>query len=320
MRIVVLLMSLLLFCGQARAQSLTLKWSDKSDNEQGFRCERQVNGGSWFRVCDVGPNVTTWLDANVVLDTPYCYRISAHNEKGESAYSNTTCRTLTAGKPDVTLDLICKTIPETGDAPIVALSFNEGSGTSANDRSGNGHTGNISGATWTTSGKYGKALFFDGVNDVVVVNDTAMLDVTKALTIEAWVYPTVVPSYWKAIVQKQSDAYLLAAGSSTGAPSMGGTINGACCTHAVAPTRLAVNIWTHITGTYDGVVMRLYINGVQVASRPATGSLQVTTNPLRIGGNTYAGEFFQGRIDEVRIYNKTLTPQQIQTDMTQPIN
>jgi hypothetical protein len=65
-------------------------------------------------------------------------------------------------------------------------------------------------------------------------------------------------------------------------------------------------------------MIRLYLNGAQVASKPATGSLQVNANPLRIGGNTYGGEFFQGRIDEVRIYNYPLTQAQIQGDMVTP--
>ena len=55
------------------------------------------------------------------------------------------------------------------------------------DRSGRGHTGTISGATWTTAGRFGGALAFDGVNDWVTVADTAALDLTTGMTLEAWV-------------------------------------------------------------------------------------------------------------------------------------
>ena len=71
-----------------------------------------------------------------------------------------------------------------------AYGFNAGSGTTAVDASGNGHTGTISGATWTAAGKFGGALSFDGTNDWVTVADAAALDLTTGMTLMAWVYPT----------------------------------------------------------------------------------------------------------------------------------
>ena len=59
--------------------------------------------------------------------------------------------------------------------------------------------------------------------------------------------------------------------------------------------------------TYDGATMRLYINGTQVASRATAGAIQTTTSPLWIGGNSPYGEYFQGLIDEARVYNRALT-------------
>ena len=61
--------------------------------------------------------------------------------------------------------------------------------------------------------------------------------------------------------------------------------------------------------------MRLYVNGVQVGSRAQTGSMVVSTRALRIGGNGVWGEYFNGLIDDVRIYNRALTAAEIQTDM-----
>ena len=63
-------------------------------------------------------------------------------------------------------------------APVAAYSFDAGSGATLADLSGNGNTGAISGATWTT-GKNGKALNFDGVNDWVTVADSASLDLRR---------------------------------------------------------------------------------------------------------------------------------------------
>jgi hypothetical protein len=71
------------------------------------------------------------------------------------------------------------------------------------DASGKGNTGAISGATWITQGRFGKALSFDGVNDWVTINDAASLDLTTSMTLEAWVYPTVNMTQWATVVLKE---------------------------------------------------------------------------------------------------------------------
>jgi hypothetical protein len=65
--------------------------------------------------------------------------------------------------------------------------------------------------------------------------------------------------------------------------------------------------------------MQLYVNGVQVASRAQTGAIATSTNPLQIGGDSFYGQYFAGRIDEVRIYNRALSVAEIQTDMNTPL-
>jgi hypothetical protein len=74
---------------------------------------------------------------------------------------------------------------------VAAYSFNEGLGTSAADASGNGNAGAIGTATWISTGKFGNALSFNGTNARVTVNDSPSLDLTTAMTLEAWVFPTV---------------------------------------------------------------------------------------------------------------------------------
>jgi hypothetical protein len=64
----------------------------------------------------------------------------------------------------------------------------------------------------------------------------------------------------------------------------------------------------------------MFINGVEVASRPQAGSIAVSAGALRIGGNSsFAGEFFQGAVDEVRIYNRALSAAEILAGMTSPM-
>src|SRR5262245_34942022 len=79
--------------------------------------------------------------------------------------------------------------------PVAAYGLNEGSGASTADATPSGNLGTITGAAWTPSGKYGAALSFDGVNDWVTVADANSLDLTTAVTLEAWVYPTASTGY-----------------------------------------------------------------------------------------------------------------------------
>src|SRR5262249_50278350 len=105
---------------------------------------------------------------------------------------------------------------------MAAYGFNEGSGTMVNDLSGNGNNGTISGATWTTSGKYGTALSFNGTNALVSINNAASLQLSSAMTLEAWVYPTTVSSGWRDVIYKGNDNYYLEGTSSNSSrPAMG---------------------------------------------------------------------------------------------------
>ena len=80
-----------------------------------------------------------------------------------------------------------------------------------------------------------------------------------------------------------------------------------------------MNTWAHLAATYDGATMRFYVNGVQVASRAQTGAIATSTNPLQIGGDSIFGQYFAGRIDEVRIYNRALSASEVLDDMTTPV-
>jgi Concanavalin A-like lectin/glucanases superfamily/Domain of unknown function (DUF1929)/Bacterial Ig domain/Galactose oxidase, central domain len=213
------------------------------------------------------------------------------------------------------------TISNAPSGLVAAYNFDAGSGTTVTDSSGNSNNGTITGATWTTSGRFGNALLFDGTNDWVTVNDAVSLDLTTGSTLEAWVYPTAALSGWRTIFAKEQPGdilyFLYAASSSSNSPATGVYIGAERNLFGVS--QLASDTWTHLAGTYDGAMQRLYVNGVEVASRPQTGAIQTSDSPLRIGGNGIWGEFFQGRLDEMRIYSRALSQAEIQTDINSPV-
>jgi hypothetical protein len=203
-------------------------------------------------------------------------------------------------------------------APVLALGFNDGSGSTARDSSPSRNNGTLSGATWTTSGKAGGALSFDGSNDRVTVPDASSLDLTKALTLEAWVRPRSIGRYDPILLKETSggSVYDLYAANSALRPAVD---LGNYQVSAPSGTT-ATNTWTHVAATYDGSVARLYVNGVQVSARTGVPNVPTSSGSLRIGGTTlWAGEWFNGFIDELRIYNRALSQADIAADMSTPI-
>lgn len=206
---------------------------------------------------------------------------------------------------------------------VAAYGFEEGSGTTTADASGNGLTGTVSSATWTTAGKYGKALVFAGASGSwVTVPNAAALNLTTGMTISAWVKPSTSLPQWPAVVMKERTGeltYALYANSDTAQPNINYTSNNAEV-NLNAGSAVPVNVWTHLAGTFDGSMLRLYVNGQVVGSKATSAPIDTTTGVLRIGGDSvWPGEYFPGTIDEVRIYNRALSLSELQTDMATPI-
>jgi hypothetical protein len=202
---------------------------------------------------------------------------------------------------------------------VAAFGFEETTGTTATDSSGSGNAGTINGPTRSTTGKFGSALSFDGINDQVSVPDANTLDLTNAMTLEAWVRPSAL-SAWRTILMKEQTAglvYGLYANGDTNRPSAHIYTNVERDVRGTAA--VPVNAWTHVAATYDGAVLRFFINGTQVSTANIAGTILTSTGQLRIGGNSIWGEWFNGLIDEVRVYKRTLTAAEIQADMNAPV-
>jgi hypothetical protein len=201
---------------------------------------------------------------------------------------------------------------------VAAYGFDEPSGTAITDAM-SAHSGTVSGAT-RVAGRYGQGLSFDGVDDFATVPHDASLNLGSGMTVEAWVRPSALTSL-RSVVTKQAVgqlAYALYANSATDQPLA--SVFTTSAMNASGGPALGTSTWTHLAMTWDGGVVRLYLDGAEVATHAATGSLATGTGELRIGGNSLQGQFFSGIIDEVRIYDRALTPGQIGADMNAPVD
>ena len=205
---------------------------------------------------------------------------------------------------------------------VGAYGFNEASGSTVTDASTAGNNGTISGTsapTRTTAGRFGGALTFDGVNDWVTVPDASSLDLTNAMTVEAWVRPTALSNWRTVLIKEHGGESTYSLWASEGSRPEVAAFNGSTYAEAPGTAALPLNTWSHIAGTLSGGTLRFYLNGTQVGSVPASGTMPNSSGPLRIGGNAIWPEWFAGQIDEVRVYNRALSQSEIATDSTTAI-
>jgi len=211
-----------------------------------------------------------------------------------------------------------------GSESVGIWSFDDCPVGTANDASGYGNNGTITGASCTDDtphklvgpgqGKY--ALSFNGVGDYVEAPDSNSLDLSSQVTITAWINPSFT-SAWNRIVAKSHT-------SNTSPYTMYGLLfdnanhirleiatNG--LQNAVnGVTTIPLNTWTFVAGTYDGSTMKVYVNGNLDNSTALTGAIDTNNMPLSIGRSGFGSDYFNGTIDEVRIYSQALSLGEIQ--------
>ncbi len=173
------------------------------------------------------------------------------------------------------------------------------------------------GATYG-NGKVGQGFQFDGADDQITVPDNANQNGGSNLTIEAWINPTTLP-HGGTIFQKRTSGnvggYLL----ETTQPSGNGASNGLQFVIMIGGVYqtlnpagiLTTNVWQHVAATYDGAFMRIYVNGVEVGNKPQTGAIDAVNTPVVIGRNAVNNTAYQGGIDEISLFNRALTANEI---------
>jgi hypothetical protein len=184
----------------------------------------------------------------------------------------------------------------------------------ANDLSGYTNNGSVFGATLTTNrfGTPNGAYNFTGVgNTYISIPDSPSLDMTNAITLALW-FNTKGGGYAQPrILTKGPPSYGIGLSDTSSSPSIFFANESASVSSS--PINLVQSGWIFVAGTYDGHSMQIYTNGVLAGQFSISGSIGVSHEPLGIGENLDdSSDFVNGQIDDVRIYNRALTPAEIQ--------
>lgn len=198
-------------------------------------------------------------------------------------------------------------------SPVGEWKFDENTGLTANDSTGNANAGTLTNGPLWTRGKIGSALKFNGVDNFISIDNgvnEAILNITNAITIEAWINPSLISGKDRVIFRKTGVYYFQI--DTTGVLEVyfyGTTSPG----YHKMTSAIPLNTWTHVAVTYDGSKIRLYNNGVYESFND-TGSMVSNLQEITIGAETASGRQFAGVIDDVRVYNYARTPAQIAWD------
>ncbi len=207
------------------------------------------------------------------------------------------------------------------DALMLYFTFDKDEGDKVTDVSGNNLEGVFEGAVWSKDGKFGGAVHLEDSEKFVEVDAVPELDITDELTIQCWFFPE----------ESQGDSNLMGRRSAgnvggyclqwsaqfTGAPQIETWINiggwqGSRNKQTIKP---ALEEWHHVSTTYDGDTIRQYIDGeLDVEFGPA-GKINSIEVVFRIGKAQTGLAGMVGLVDEVAIYNRALTVDEIKQDM-----
>lgn len=194
-----------------------------------------------------------------------------------------------------------------GAVHLLVFKFEELSGSTALDSSGNTNHGVLLNGPVRTNGMVGRALRFDGSNDRVVISNSTSLNITGALSAGCWIRPESVSGSRQLLVKgkQSSSGYSFALRAYDARIQYRWiTPSGSECRYQTTANVLTSGRWTHVAVVHKpGSLPILYVNGVAVAGSLASGSasalIRPSSNPFTVGSSSDGNERFFGRIDEV---------------------
>ena len=219
------------------------------------------------------------------------------------------------------------------DDLVLHYTFDTDDGATVPDHSGYAHTGVVHGATWTTDGKWGGAYWFDGTNDYIDAGNPTPLQLRSNFTVAAWVCTEGTNDATMSIVTKSREypyqgerSFEFYTSSGTGGPVVLAYFWDSSSQyirrrHPELGVPWDGTGWHHVALQHDasrpGAQMRFYVDGVERDPQPGhqtVSSIPVLRNvayPLRIGCTTPGLYPFYGKIDDVRVYTRVLSSNEV---------
>jgi hypothetical protein len=202
---------------------------------------------------------------------------------------------------------------------VMYLPFDEGQGQVAQDKSNTGLQARLDGPKWV-AGKFGKALEFDGINDIVTVDDAAPLRLLNGGTLMAWIFikgETGHASWPRIVIKSETNG-----GTGTGYDflldrAQGYSLRfctGGACNTLVNP--LSLLTWHYIAVTFDGKNIRAYVDGKEIGAVNQPGpTTDSAGQKAGIGNSPVESRPYQGILDEIRLWSRALTGDEIRGQM-----
>ena len=298
---------------------IDLAWVDNSDNESGFKIERSADGVNFTQIALTSANAVSYSDLTVSANTLYYYRIRATNVIGDSNYSNTANATTPA---------------TTG--PTDLYHFDEGANITVGDSAGS-NGGSLIGSPlpqWIAPGYLGSAaLSFSGngaynsttSQSAVQLNSNLATLLGSTSTLDVWVKTTQVgnQTHWMAPAitgsEQSGGAYDINWGTIDATGRIGlyvGDSGGVYSTNPINDGQ-----WHNIAMTRDAStgIIQIYVDGVlNGTGTSATGAetsqfsrIGELTDVANDGVTITGGNYFNGQLDELRLYNQVLVANDI---------
>ncbi len=241
---------------------------------------------------------------NLTANTTYHFRVKSRDTAGNlSTSSDYTFRT--TNQMDILTGL------------VAAYGFDEGTGTSTADASGNGRTATLFNGSWSTTAKFGKALSFNGHNSYALAPSGGLPATGAQQTIAYWWRTTQKVTDTESIVALFSNSPRAAVQPGFKDSLIGAMQDGNVW--LVAGVQPATKTWHHLAYTFDGRIHNLYLDG-QLMSTSTIAPVLASPTMFVIGRAGNSTQYYKGIIDELRIYNRALSLPEIQALMTSAIN
>ena len=288
------------------ASAIDLVWDDNSNNENEFLIERSEAGGPFVQVATVLADTRLYRDTGLLADSTYSYRVRSSNHNGNSAYSNQASAT---------------TSPGTAAPGLTAhWEMDSAANNQTSDVTGNGHDGSLFGGATLGADSVigGQALALDGVNDYV---DVGSFNLAERFTLAMWakvdgnsqniqtfaanVQGGLIPSGFRFFVNSYNTE------NGRIVFETGNDVSG---DHAYSPEgTFAFDQWNHVAAVVDRIAgtVRLYYNGIDVTEDPTTLNDFNVNGSIHLGQMTAADWNLDGGLDDVRIYDRLLSAEEI---------